>query len=95
MIEAMRRLYPRGARSRGVVVDADCAMLGPDCVLVRCTQAGFRCLDPAAADALQKAALGRGPEPDWLFHQCRRIADALANGDVALAQSAHPARRSR
>jgi len=33
----MRRLHPRGRESRGVAVDADGAMLGPDCVLVRRT----------------------------------------------------------
>ncbi len=32
--QQMRRLDARGPASRGVVVDADGAMLGPDCVLV-------------------------------------------------------------
>lgn len=86
MLASMRRLHPRGPDCRRIAVDADGATLGPDCMLVRRTPAGFRCLDPAAADALQKAALGFGPEPDWLFEQCRRIAEALVKGDVALAQ---------
>ena len=61
-------------------------MLGPDWQLVRRTSASFGWLDPAAAGALQKIALRLGPEPDWLFEQCRRIAGALAKGEIALAQ---------
>ena len=87
MLASMRRLHPRGRDCRGIAVDADGATLGPDCVLVRRPPAGFRCLDLAVANALQKAALALAPEPDWLFEQCRRIAEALAKGDVALAQS--------
>jgi hypothetical protein len=56
--EKMRRLDSRGPASRGVVVDAEGAMLGPDCVLVRRTAAGYRCLHPAEAAAIQKAAFG-------------------------------------
>lgn len=61
-------------------------MLGPDCILVRRTPAGFRCLAPAEAAAVQSAVLGPHCEPGWLFEQTRRIADALAKGEVALAQ---------
>jgi hypothetical protein len=86
MLFSMRRLHSRGSDCRGIAVDSDGATLGPDCVLVRRTPAGFRCLDPAAADVFQKAAFGFGTEPDWLFEQCRRIAEALAKGEVALAQ---------
>src|SRR5712691_3263940 len=94
----MRRLHPRGRVSWGVVVDADGAMLGPDCVLVRRTPGGFRCLAPGEARALQAAMLGPGPDPDWLFEPSRRIAQALAAGETALAQiygAVHPARRPR
>jgi hypothetical protein len=86
MLASMRRLHPRGRACRGIAVDANGAALGPDCVLVRRTPAGFRCLDGAAANILQKTALGLGHEPGWLFDQCRRIAEALAKGEVALAQ---------
>src|SRR5829696_4721433 len=86
MIATMRRLHARGSESRGVVVDRDGAMLGPDCVLVRRTQSGFRCLAPEEAAAIQAAILGPDREPGWLFDQTRRIADALAKGELALAQ---------
>jgi hypothetical protein len=39
----------RGASSRKVVVDAEGAMLGPDCVLVRRSAAGYRCVRRAEA----------------------------------------------
>jgi hypothetical protein len=34
MLEHMQRLYPRGAANRGICVDVEGAMLGPNCVLV-------------------------------------------------------------
>jgi hypothetical protein len=82
----MRRLHPRGADSRGAVIDAEGAMLGPDCVLVRRTPRGFCCIGRAEVAAIQIAGLGQGHDPDWLFDQCRRIAHALADGETALAQ---------
>ncbi len=39
----MRRVYERGRRSRGLVVDRDGVALGPDVVLVRHSAAGYRC----------------------------------------------------
>jgi len=87
MFDKMRRLHPRGAASRGICVDADGAMLGPDCVLVcRAPTAGFRAIDRDAASALQKCALAGDRDPDWLFRQCQRIAEALSKGELALAQ---------
>jgi hypothetical protein len=86
MLAPMRRLHLRGSDSRGVVVDADGAMLGPACVLVRCTQSGFRCVAPGEAAAIEAAVLGPGHDPGWLFEQSRRIAQALATGETALAQ---------
>ena len=35
---------------------------------------------------LQKCALEPSRDEDWLFRQSQRIADALGNGEVALAQ---------
>lgn len=85
--EKMRRLDARGPASRGVVVDAEGAMLGPDCVLVRRTAAGYRCLRPAEAAAIQKVLLGaQGDDPDRLFVLSRGIAKALNDGELALAQ---------
>jgi hypothetical protein len=82
----MRRLHPRGGANRGICVDAEGAMLGPDCVVVRLTARGFRGIERDHAAALQKCVLDTGREPDWLFHQSRRIAEALHNGEIALAQ---------
>ena len=61
-------------------------MLGPDCVLVHRTPSGFRCLSPAEAEIIQTALSGPECEPGWLFEQTRRICDALAKGEIALAQ---------
>lgn len=89
MLQHMRRLHPRGAANRGICVDADGAMLGPDCVLVGRvghTEQGFRPLERERASAVQKCALNDAPGEDWLFRQCQRISDALNKGEVALAQ---------
>lgn len=86
MLATMRRLHPRGCASRGVAVDIDGAMLGPDCELVRRTPAGYRTIAPHEAAAIQKAVLTPKCEPGWLFDQACRIADALASGEIALAQ---------
>ena len=85
--EKMRRLDARGPASRGVVVDAQGAMLGPDCVLVRRTAAGYRCVQPAEAAAIQKVLFGaEGGDPDRLFVLSQGIAKALSAGELALAQ---------
>jgi|SRR5579884_2196918 len=85
--ERMRRLDARGSASRGVVVDAEGAMLGPDCVLVRRTAAGYRCVRPEEAAAIQKALLGaQGDDSDRLFVLSQGIAKALNEGELALAQ---------
>jgi hypothetical protein len=85
--ETMRRLDVRGPASRGIVVDAKGAMLGPSCTLVQRTAAGYRCVRPAAAAAIQKAVFGAEDEdPDRLFILSRGIAKALNDGELALAQ---------
>jgi hypothetical protein len=86
MFETMRRLHSRGPAGRGIVVDREGAMVGPDCILVRHTARGYRCLARDAAAQLQDFLLGDGSEPDWLFRQCRRIAEALDKDEIALAQ---------
>ena len=86
MIGVLRRLYPRGPASRGVVVDVQGAMLGPDCVLVWRTATGYRCLSRDDAKAIQ-ALLGIVYDgSDWLFEPSLRIAKALNDDQVALAQ---------
>jgi hypothetical protein len=86
MLDNMRTLHPRGAANRGICVDAEGAMLGPDCVLVRRAPGGFRSIARANAAVLQKCLLDGDQDRDWLFRQCRRIADALDKGELALAQ---------
>ncbi|MBV9827270.1 MAG: immunity 52 family protein [Alphaproteobacteria bacterium] len=85
--ETMRRLDVRGPTSRGIVVDAEGAMLGPDCTLVRRTAAGYRCDHPAAASAIQRVICGDAArDPDCLFVLSRGSAKALNDGELALAQ---------
>jgi hypothetical protein len=86
MFEDLRRLSTRGLASRGTVVDADGAVLGPDCVLVDRVAQRWRCIGRGEAAALQSFVLGNDPEPGWLFHQCRLIANALADSDIARVQ---------
>jgi hypothetical protein len=86
MYEVMRRLHPRGTASTGITVDPDGAMLGPDCILVRRTANGYRCVSPGEAGALQEFLFRDGMESGWLFGQCRRIAKALDGQEIALAQ---------
>jgi hypothetical protein len=80
------RLHPRGPANRGICVDAEGAVLGPDCVLVGRMAQGFRALERENASTLQKCLLSEDQEPDWLFRQCQRIADSLDKGEIALAQ---------
>jgi hypothetical protein len=86
MFENMHRLHPRGAANRGICVDADGAMLGPACVLVRRTARGFRGIERGDAAMLQKCVLDPDREEDWLYRQSQRIAEALGRGEIALAQ---------
>lgn len=86
MLANMRRLHPRGAVNRGICVDAEGAMLAPDCVLVHHTSRGYRAIGADDALALQKHVLAADRDSDWLYRQCQRIADALNKGEIALAQ---------
>jgi hypothetical protein len=82
----MWRLHPRGAANQGVCVDADGAMLGPDCVLVQRTPFGHRSAHREAARDVQRILLSDKDDPDWLYDQGQRIAKALDRGEIALAQ---------
>ena len=86
MVCEMWRLYPRGAANRGICVDNDRAMLGPDWVLVHRTSSRYQVIGRSEAAALQKCVFGVGRDPDYLFRQCHRIADALGKGEIVLAQ---------
>jgi hypothetical protein len=82
----MRRLHPRGPNARAVVVDTEGATLGPDCVLVDRRGQSYRCISPVTAGAVQAVLRLDVDDPNWVFKQCRRIADALSVGEIALAQ---------
>lgn len=86
MFETMQRLHPRGAANGGVCVDADGAMLGPDCVLVQRTRKGFDVVSRDVARDVQHLLFKQSDNPDWLYEQGRRIADALNGNEIALAQ---------
>jgi hypothetical protein len=86
VFEAMLKLHQRGAASRGVCVDVDGAMLGPNTVLVERVGTVFRCASREAMHKIQNVVLSASGNPDWLFEQGQRIADALGRGEVALAQ---------
>jgi hypothetical protein len=86
MFDIMHRLHARGATNRGICVDAQGAMLGPECILVRRTSMGFCSLARNDAATLQQYTLGADRDEDWLFRQSQRIADALNRGEIALAQ---------
>lgn len=86
MPDDLRRLHPSGPISRGLSVDTDGAMLGPDCVLVRRGPNGYLTADRAEAATIQQLVFGGDRRPDWLFDHCCRIAKALNDGQIALAQ---------
>lgn len=50
------------------------------------TSHGYRAINRGEAAALQKCVFLDESDPDWLFRQCERIADALNKGELALAQ---------
>ena len=82
----MRRLHERGPGSRGLTVDRDGVALGPDCLLVRRTQAGYRCADLAAIRMILEAAYGSDRHAPAVFAGICRIAEALKKQELALAQ---------
>jgi hypothetical protein len=86
MLDNIHQLHPRGLTNRGICVDRDGAMLGPDCILVTRTLHGFQGIDRRPASLVQKCVFGAERDDDWLFWQCQRIADSLEKGEVALAQ---------
>jgi hypothetical protein len=86
VLEPMWRLQPRGAANRGVAVDADGAMLGPDCLLVQRTASGFRAVEREPMRGMQRILRLDKDDPNWLYQQSQRIAYALDRGEIALAQ---------
>src|SRR5665213_3457023 len=86
LVDSVRRLRPRGPLSRGLSVDADGAMLGPDCALVRRTSQGYCSVSRNEANVLQALVCRGALDSDRLYRTCGRIAEALENDQLALAQ---------
>jgi hypothetical protein len=86
ILDNVRRLHARGSTGRGMVVDHGGAMLGPDCVLVQRTAHGYQCVTRSEVATELEIVFGNDCRPDWLFDQCCRIAEALNDNQVALAQ---------
>jgi mannosyl-glycoprotein endo-beta-N-acetylglucosaminidase len=82
----MRRLHNRGPNARGLIVDADGVMLGPDCVLVARSKTGYRRIDAAVLDRLVKNTFGAGHRLERFSIVLDRITAALAAGDVVKVQ---------
>lgn len=82
----MRRLHNRGPRSRGLAVDAEGVMLGPNCVLVRRTPAGYRCAGPDELVYLTRTVLHDDTRLSRLPIVLANITKALAAGDLVKAQ---------
>jgi hypothetical protein len=86
LFATMRRLHERGPRSRGLSVDAEGVVLGPDCVLVRRTSLGYRRANVGEIADLTRAVFGRDARLDRIPIVLTRITEALADGDLVKAQ---------
>jgi hypothetical protein len=86
MFAEMRRLHERGPGCRGLVVDTDGVMLGPDCVLVRRTARGFEAADSAKLASLSKTVFTEDTQLRRLPQVLAGVARALEAGDLVKAQ---------
>jgi hypothetical protein len=82
----MRHLHTRGPRARGLVVDADGVMLGPDCQLVTRTAAGYSAATQAQLTWLLRTTFPDDRRLDRLAPVLGYIIAALNAGDVVRAQ---------
>jgi hypothetical protein len=82
----MRRLHERGPQSRGLAVDAEGVILGPDCILVRRTPAGYRSANPNEIARLTRSVLGDDGRLQRLPIVLAGITRALNAGDLVKAQ---------
>ena len=86
MFTEMRRLHERGPHCRGLVVDTDGVMLGPDCVLVRRTARGFEAADSERLTGLTKSVFADDARLGRLPQVLASVARALDAGDLVKAQ---------
>src|SRR6185312_7271019 len=86
-LPAMRRLYERGPKCRGLAVDAEGVMLGPDCVLVqRLPDGGYRSADANALALLALAVFDDDTRLRRLPLVVSGIVAALDRSDLVKAQ---------
>lgn len=84
--EQERRLYDRDGNARGLVVDRDGVLLGPDCPLVEKGQGGFRTIDLSLARRLLHDVFAYDEDPRPFVGLCRAIGKALDDGNLLRAQ---------
>jgi len=82
----MHRIYERGRRSRGLVVDRDGVALGPDVELVSRSAAGYRCARTDDLVRLTHLVFAGDARLRRLPRVLARIARALDAGDLVKAQ---------
>lgn len=82
----MRRLHERGPECRGLAVEAEGVMLGPECTLMRRTTAGYRRADDAEIALVTLAAFDGDERLQRLPIVLDHIAAALVHGELAKAQ---------
>jgi Restriction endonuclease fold toxin 5 len=86
LFATMRRLHERGPRSRGLSVDTEGVALGPGCVLVRRTPAGYQRASAGEIIDLTRIVFGRDARLDRIPIVLARITECLSAGDLVKAQ---------
>lgn len=61
-------------------------MVGPDCVLVTRSTSGYRAISRNHAAIVQKFLCGADADSDRLHRTCERLAEALQQNQLSLAQ---------
>jgi hypothetical protein len=85
-LATMRRLHDRGPGCRGLAVDTEGVMLGPDCALVRRTPRGYCAAAPEGIAVLQRAIFDDDARLSRLPIVLASIVRALERGDLVMAQ---------
>ena len=85
-LATIRRLHDRGPGCRGLAVDPEGVVLGPDCVLVRPTPRGYRCAAPDEIALLRRAVFDDDTRLGRLPIVLASIVRALDRGDLVMAQ---------
>lgn len=83
----MRRLHERGPSSRGLSIDIAGVSLGPDCVLVRRTAAGYARAGLGEIVDVTRLVFGGDARLDRIPVLLTRITEALGAGDLPKARA--------